>query len=342
MLLSRKMIKLACILLLAFPSFARADQVTNLRMNYVDDGHRLKLSVKAGGAVDLYAYDLKLSFDAANWKLIHSSSDIQGFSVPSKIEGNQLRFAHTQIGSAPGKNGDVRLATFVFERIADGVSTFELREAKLVNSKIDSKLYTPNLIFSVKKATNPLPLLTDIEGHWAEGFVREAAMLGIVNGYADGTFRPKQQVTRAEFAVMLMRALNIAAVEIPVADKTFVDSNIIPSWAKGFAAAGQQAGLLQGYEDGTFQPWRNISRIELAEMTVRSLDTAYKSTPATTMSDYDAIPVWGQAAANAAVASGLMKGKSGHLFEPNSYTSRAEGVTVIMRLLRIHLLYEEG
>ncbi|MHA6485007.1 S-layer homology domain-containing protein [Paenibacillus sp. strain BS8-2] len=339
---SRKLILWVCMLLLAVPSFVHAaDQGTSLQMNYVSDGHRLKLSVKAIGAVDLYAYDLKLSFDAANWKLIHSSSDIQGFSVPSKVEGNDLRFAHTQIGSASGKNGNVGLASFVFERMTDGDSTFELREAKLVNAKIDSKVYTPNLIVEAKTSGAPLPQLTDIDKHWAKDYIQESINLGIVNGYTDGTFRPEQKVTRAEFAVMLLRGLNIAPLDPSLTDKTFADSNIIPTWARGYASAGFQAGLMQGYEDGTFMPGRNISRIELAAMTVRSLDKTYRTTPATAMKDYNAIPAWGQGAANTAIAAGLMNGKGDNQFEPNSYTSRAEAITVIMRLLRVHLKYDE-
>lgn len=51
----------------------------------------------------------------------------------------------------------------------------------------------------------------DIKGHWAESGIREAIAQGLVNGYADGTFRPDRPVTREEFLVLLVRALSPAA-----------------------------------------------------------------------------------------------------------------------------------
>ena len=50
-------------------------------------------------------------------------------------------------------------------------------------------------------------LFPDIEGHWAQDYINEAANAGIVNGYEDGTFRPQQYITRAEAVTMVNRAI---------------------------------------------------------------------------------------------------------------------------------------
>ncbi|KKO53101.1 S-layer homology domain-containing protein [Paenibacillus sp. DMB20] len=63
------------------------------------------------------------------------------------------------------------------------------------------------------KPTKPNAELTDVKGHWAEKAIREAVELGWVQGYKDGTFRPDAKISRAEFAVLLGRALKLERQE---------------------------------------------------------------------------------------------------------------------------------
>jgi hypothetical protein len=51
----------------------------------------------------------------------------------------------------------------------------------------------------------------DIVGHWAEGFILQLESQGITGGYPDGTYRPENQVTRAEMAVFLVNGFNLSA-----------------------------------------------------------------------------------------------------------------------------------
>ncbi|MGB9663119.1 MAG: S-layer homology domain-containing protein [Moorellaceae bacterium] len=56
----------------------------------------------------------------------------------------------------------------------------------------------------------PAPAFIDIRGHWAEAAIQEAATIGYINGYPDGTFRPDSPVTRAEAVTFMVKALQRA------------------------------------------------------------------------------------------------------------------------------------
>jgi S-layer homology domain len=100
--------------------------------------------------------------------------------------------------------------------------------------------------------------LSDTSGSWAEPFIQALAQRGIVVGYPDGTYRPDQLVTRAEFAAMLNKAF---ALESTRADKTFTD--VPPNyWAASAISRAYQAGFIAGYPNNTFAPNQNILRID--------------------------------------------------------------------------------
>lgn len=103
--------------------------------------------------------------------------------------------------------------------------------------------------------------------HWAYTAVSRAQQAGIVQGYADNTFRPDRPVTRAEMAVMLARAKKLQAEGNPAADP-FLD---VPAghWAAASIQAMKAGGWLAGYPDGTFRPDQPATREEFAYLVHR-------------------------------------------------------------------------
>lgn len=97
--------------------------------------------------------------------------------------------------------------------------------------------------------------------------------LGVINGYEDGTFRPLNNVTRAEFTAMLMRyrgygQLGSTSLENPpYPDVTTSDV----SWAIGNIRTAQSLGIVNGYEDGTFRPKNNVLFEEAVKMIICAL-----------------------------------------------------------------------
>ncbi|NIK68708.1 Ig-like domain-containing protein [Paenibacillus sp. BK720] len=107
---------------------------------------------------------------------------------------------------------------------------------------------------------------------WAAQAIDRAKQFGIVNGYADGSFRPNEQVTRAELVTMLAKAAGIKPSEPEKAKDLFTDAADIPTWAAGYVAALQQAGLLQGRGDGRFEPSGEATRAEAAVLLLRMIE----------------------------------------------------------------------
>ncbi|MFD2881981.1 S-layer homology domain-containing protein [Paenibacillus rhizoplanae] len=89
----------------------------------------------------------------------------------------------------------------------------------------------------------PGPSFTDIAGHWAEASIREAVKQGIITGYPNGSFQPNRNVTRAEFTVMLAKALKLQNTEAAL---SFKDSDRIGPWAKAAVAQAVALGIIQG------------------------------------------------------------------------------------------------
>ena len=131
----------------------------------------------------------------------------------------------------------------------------------------------------------------DIAGHWAESSIESAIREGFVNGYPDGTFKPDHAVTRAEFAVMLARALKLEGEGVPL---DFQDHETIGAWAEQAIAQAVGAGIVSGYADGTFRADTPITRVEMAVMLARAIGADLTVTERTSFVDDENIPELGE------------------------------------------------
>ncbi len=194
-------------------------------------------------------------------------------------------------------------------------------------------------VFAVAKEA-PKPSVVsfkDMQGHWAAETVGRLAAMEIVSGYPDGTFKPENEITRAEVTAILARALKLAPGKAE--DLNFADSAAIPAWAKGVVAAAAKEGLVKGYPqpDGTltFKADRPLSRVEMAALAVRILEKKVgKVTPAELkFADAGAIPGWAKTSVGVAVAKGIVVGYPDNTFRPDKPVTRVEAAAMIFRLL---------
>ncbi len=97
--------------------------------------------------------------------------------------------------------------------------------------------------------------------------------LGVINGYDDGTFKPDNNVTRAEFTAMLLRTRGMGAVGSTSLDNPPFPDVVTPdvSWAIGNIRTAHGMGIINGYDDGTFRPSNNVSYEEAIKMIVCAL-----------------------------------------------------------------------
>ena len=112
---------------------------------------------------------------------------------------------------------------------------------------------------------------SDIAGHWAESWMEELYDMGLTSGYPDGTYRPQNDVTRAEMAVFLLRAKHGAGYSPPVTSGgTF--SDIAGHWAEDWIDQLAAEGITSGYVDGTYRPDNPVTRAEMAVFLTRTFD----------------------------------------------------------------------
>lgn len=90
---------------------------------------------------------------------------------------------------------------------------------------------------------------------------------------------------------------------------------------------------MTGYADSTFGAGDTITRAEIAVIVARALKLTPLANPALTFADASQIPAWARGAIAAVVESGLMEGKDNNRFDAKAGLTRAEALTLIVRLL---------
>ena len=166
-------------------------------------------------------------------------------------------------------------------------------------------------------------------GDWFYDNVMDAAQNGYVSGMGDGTFNPTGATTRAQFAAMIANAMGYEAD--PDVESMFPDvaDNY---WGKAAINFCYENGIITGYEDGTFQPEKTITRQEAAAILNNAFELAEKYGISTELfPDNGAIADWAADHVYAAKAAGLMKGDAGTgNFRPTSTITRAEAASIMM------------
>lgn len=110
---------------------------------------------------------------------------------------------------------------------------------------------------------------TDSEGHWAETYIAWAKDKGIVEGVSATEFDPEAPITREQMATIFGRYALKQGIEMPKSDNaagSFPDADKISEYAREFVELMRIAGILNGYEDGTFRPQGNATRAEAAKL----------------------------------------------------------------------------
>lgn len=168
---------------------------------------------------------------------------------------------------------------------------------------------------------------------WAAEVITDLAAKQLIEGVSTERFAPAQQVTRAEFAAMLVRLLDLQAESsAPFAD---VDSG---KWYAEAVAAAAGSGIVNGISKDRFDPDAPIKRQEMAAMLVRAYAHAMKLqqeniSAGSDFADLASSPDWVREAVETAHALGFVQGRTPSRFEPEGLTTRAESAQVIYNLL---------
>lgn len=178
-----------------------------------------------------------------------------------------------------------------------------------------------------QKPTETVTVFEDISGHWAEENIKKAYSLGIVNGVGEKEFAPQKNITRAEMAAIFVRCLKLE--ESSNAEYTDVSET---DWYYNNVSAISENGYMQGY-NGKFRPNDSITREELSAIAMRILAEIEVSGEIEEFADSGDISDWAKEAIEKAVKSGIMLGRDNNIFAPKATVTRAEAVTVVLRIL---------
>lgn len=169
---------------------------------------------------------------------------------------------------------------------------------------------------------------SDIAGHWAESVITQWQNKGLIQGYEDGTFKPGNTITRAEFVTLMNNAKGFWSE----GSINFSDAKN-GSWFYSAVARAVAAGYVKGYSDGSFKPGNTITRAEAAVMIANAARLSANEAGAYRFTDVGSIPAWARGSVGAVVAAGYMTGYPDGSFYANASISRAEAVSSLNRML---------
>ena len=164
----------------------------------------------------------------------------------------------------------------------------------------------------------------DIIDHWAQDNIKKLVALGAINGYPDNSFKPDNNITRAEFTTVLIRTLELPSQN----GKVFADT--ADHWARDMISTAAHHGIVNGYDDNTFGPNDHITREQMAVMIIRVAELAPEEGELS-FTDNDRISDWARSAMATAVKNEIINGYPDNTIRPQGLATRAEAVTIIVR-----------
>jgi len=168
----------------------------------------------------------------------------------------------------------------------------------------------------------------DIDGHWAEIYIRRLYDLCIVEGYSDGTFRPEQSITRAELTKMALYAAGIQpnpGCYDADCGSPFMD---LDAWQGQWIRPAWDRRIVQGYPDGSFRPNQSITREEATKIIL----SAYGYGPLSTdHSFFNDVSGWSTGWIEQAHQLGIVSGIGNGNFDPQRPITRAEAAKIIAK-----------
>lgn len=283
-------------------------------------------------------------FSAAVKLTVSTIADTTVTSVTKlKLASNVYEFDLT-VGGVATTNFKQPLTIKLPLKNVDGLDKELLSVAKLVYGDLQFQggvvdgafIIEPRDTFSSYAVLENKVTFTDISSVqvWAGRQIQVVAAKGAIEGIGADKFAPKSNVTRAEFAKMLVRALNL---ENTTATESFSDVSST-AWYAPYVAVAAEKGIITGRSASQFDPNATITRAEMATMISRAVKSVKGLTEATPTSALNSFSDASKIAASLkdgvafAASHNLVIGNAGK-FNPNNTATRAEAAVIIYRTI---------
>lgn len=177
---------------------------------------------------------------------------------------------------------------------------------------------------------------TDTNDYWAADYADFLYNAGITTGYADGTFRPNENVSRAQFAAMLYRYLGLKDSDYTSVLLPFADNNQIPAYAVAAVRGLYAEGIINGTtgKDGKlyFNSGASLSRAQAAAMIGRTQEKGYAAAELT-FTDSGTIPAYAAFYIQTMAAQGVINGYTDGTFGPHNPITRGQMAKILYTLM---------
>ncbi len=181
-------------------------------------------------------------------------------------------------------------------------------------------------------------LFADTANHWAKEIIDAMAEKGIISGQEENgemVFRPDNNMTRAEFASMIVNYMQLDMSEYANVQLDFKDTDTIPLWALDAVKAAYTEGIILGRssDDGSdeFAPYDNITRAEAMTILGRILPEN-GDLPNLPFADNDNIAQWAQEGVKKLYSMGIVTGYEDNTILPGNNIKRAEAATMLYKI----------
>lgn len=170
----------------------------------------------------------------------------------------------------------------------------------------------------------------DITGGWYENHIRELNKKGVMVGDGNGVFAPNRAVTRAEFAQLISKALNL-----PAGDASFKDLNDANPALRDGIKRTASAGIIRGRGDGNFDPNTPITREESAIIVNKALQYKGLWGPVTNLPFVDKDQISYKEDVQRLYGLGIVKGNGNNQFLPKGSATRGEAAALINQMWKV-------
>jgi hypothetical protein len=167
----------------------------------------------------------------------------------------------------------------------------------------------------------------DVECHWAKDAIVKFTNINIIKGYNDNTFRPNDNITRAEFITLVNRILNNSEQS----DK-FIPDIQSKNWYYEEIKKSVASGLLKGDQNGNMNPESYITREEAVVILARAFGGIGADVAIDEFIDKNEISSWSAAAFSDFISKEYIKGYEDNTIKPRANITRAEVITIIDRM----------
>ena len=229
--------------------------------------------------------------------------------------------------------------TFTYDSDTGALSTTLISDGRPHRITVTARDASGNIgraSYDVPTSADWVPSFTDTQDYWAASYVDFLYSAGITTGYDDGTFRPNDNISRQQFAVMLFRYLGLDGSQYESVTLPFADTASIGSYALTAVKALYTEGIISGTtgSDGKlyFNPGGSLTRAQAAAMIGRTQDKGY-ATVELTFSDAASIPSYATFYIQTMAAQGVISGYADGTFKPGSNITRGQMAKILYTLM---------